>query len=281
MKFKYITPFVREDFFTTVKRGIQDAANLLQADVEFTGTEGADCDELARLIDQAVIEGCAGLAVSVVDAEKLNPAIRRAREAGVPVVAFNIGAEAGSPVLANVCQDCYRAGVAVGKRASGKIPSGDKILITLHDDVAVLREREKGIREGLQRPAEELVTIVSGNSPELAADSIRAALKQNPDIRAVIGTGQSDTHGAGLVAGETKMYTAGFDVCGEILEMVKSGRIDFTIDQQPYVQGFYPLLQLYHYAMYGLMPSDIDAGNAIIDCGNVEKVIENSRKGYR
>ena len=50
----------------------------------------------------------------------------------------------------------------------------------------------------------------------------------------------------------------------EILRLVKGGVIAFTVDQQPYVQGFYPVLQLTQYLRYGLRPASVDAGATII-----------------
>lgn len=63
--------------------------------------------------------------------------------------------------------------------------------------------------------------------------------------------------------------------------MVKSGIIAFTIDQQPYVQGFYPVVQLALYRRYGLKPSSQDAGATVITAADVDRVLELSAAGYR
>ena len=95
------------------------------------------------------------------------------------------------------------------------------------------------------------------------------ALRENPDIRIVLGTGQSDTEAAGRAleahfAGQG-YWSAGFDLSPETLRLIQAGHIRCTVDQQPYIQGFYPVLQLTLYLRYGIVPSDIDAGAAIID----------------
>lgn len=226
MKFKYITPFIDEDFFLLVKKGMNDAAKLFDVEVEFTGTEDADCTTLAALIDQAVAEKCAGLAVSILDPKQLNNAVAKAAEAGVVSIAFNIRGDDETQVLSSVCQDVYNAGVKVGKLAKKHITADSKILITLHDDIDVLRQRANGIMSVLSDV--ETQVIVTGNTPELAASVIREYLKNDKTINAIIATGQSDTHGAGIVAKEMdkKIYIAGFDVCAEILALVKEGIID-------------------------------------------------------
>lgn len=281
-RFRYITPFVKEAFFTVVKKGMKDSADIFGAEVEFTGTEDADVEKLSEIICQTADEGYDGFAVSLVDEEGLREAIAYAADKGVPSVAFNIGGTGKTAVLSNVCQDAYKAGKTVGERIKDKIGNG-KVIFTLHDDVEVLRQRLDGILSVLPENLDYEV-IVSGNEPQLACDTIKKRFEKEGNITAVIGTGQSDTHGAGLLRkemGVESFYTAGFDVCGEILEMVKEGIVDFTIDQQPYVQGYYPLLQLYHKVSYGIIPSDINAGNAVIDKSNIDLVLKASGKGYR
>lgn len=281
-RFRYITPFVGEAFFTVVKKGISDAADMLGAEFEFTGTEDADVEKLCSMIRQTADEKYDGIAVSLVEEENMAEAIEYAVNKGVPVVAFNIGGTGKTKVFSNICQDAYKAGQTVGERIKDKLGSG-KVIFTLHDDVAVLRERLDGILSMLPENLDHKV-IVSGNSPELACKTIQDEMEKEGNVTAVIGTGQSDTHGAGLAlkaAGEGKFYVAGFDVCQDILKMVKEGVVDFTIDQQPYVQGFYPLLQLWQNASYGIMPSDINAGAAVIDSSNIEKILDAAAKGYR
>ncbi len=267
-KFRYITAFAGEDFFLGVKRGMEEATAMLKVQAEFTGTEGDDLEELSRLIIDTVEEGYDGIAVALVDEEGLAPAVAYARDRGVPVVAFNVGGTGKANVLSSVCQNVFLAGEIVGERISDKIGEGT-ILITLHDDVDVLRQRRDGILQGLatkgKKPAYKV--LISGNTPELACSNILKELENDETIVAVIGTGQSDTHGAGLAAKRTErqIYIAGFDVCRDIEEMIREGVIDFTIDQQPYVQGFYPVLQLWQYVTYGIVPSDINSGNTVID----------------
>ncbi len=66
--------------------------------------------------------------------------------------------------------------------------------------------------------------------------------------------------------------------------MKKIGRLISTlvlVDQQPYIQGSYPVIQLTLYLRRGIVPSDIDAGAAIVDAANVDQIIELTRRQYR
>jgi len=283
LRFKFITPFVNEDFFTVVKKGVADAAELFGVETEFTGVEGDDTEALSEMIRGAVQNGYDGLVVSVLDPSVLNAPIQFAMQNGVPVIAFNIGAAPDTGVLCSVCQDSRAAGKKVGKLASKKVKPGSTVLLTLHDDIDVLRQRFNGIVEEL--PDVKVMECVTGNSVEKATEGIRKILADNPDISAIIGTGQADTCGAGNAATELKgqrdIYIAGFDVAPETLQFIKEGIVDFTIDQQPYVQGFYPVMQLFQYVSYGICPSEIDAGAAVIDKNNVDDVIKHIENGFR
>jgi len=84
------------------------------------------------------------------------------------------------------------------------------------------------------------------------------SLKADPEIKVVICTGQADTEGAGLAIERHfrgKGYrAAGFDLSPGTLRLIKAGHIQFTIDQQPYIQGYYPVIQLALYCRYGNPP---------------------------
>ena len=62
---------------------------------------------------------------------------------------------------------------------------------------------------------------------------------------------------------------------------MKAGHIRWTVDQQPYVQGFYPVIQLTQYRRYGIMPANIDAGASLITAEQVDRVLDLSKKAYR
>lgn len=128
-------------------------------------------------------------------------------------------------------------------------------------------------------------TLVTGNDAVKGADAVAAILREHPEIRAVFGSGQSDSEAAGRAieqyfAGQG-YWAAGFDLSPKTLELIQAGHIRFTVDQQPYAQGFYPVVALALKLRYGIEPSNIDTGAAIVDRSNVEQVIDLTSKGYR
>ena len=208
-------------------------------------------------------------------------------DAGVPVVAFNVDDQATPNArMASVNQRLYEAGAALGKHVSPQVPAGSSVLLTMHDEgVSALNDRRRGIQDALQSTQVKWTTLVTGNQSDHGAEIVAKALRQNPDIHVVLGTGQSDTEAAGLAiernfAGRG-YWAAGFDLSDTTLRLIRDGHILCTMDQQPYIQGFYPVVQLTHYLRYGITPSSIDAGATIIDASNVAQVIELTKQHIR
>jgi simple sugar transport system substrate-binding protein len=290
LRFIFIAPNVNEEFFRPVKKGMADAGALLGVDCTFTGTEGVDAATQARLVRKAILEGYDGIAVDMIDPEAFDEVARMAADQNLPLVAFNID-DASSPNarLAAVCQRFPEAGRALGIRAAAKLPSGSRVLFTKHDEgITALDERVAGAREALKVKGIDGKVLVTGPELEKAEKTIEAALREDPALAAVISSGQTDTQAAGLVverlrreSGRSNLFAAGFDLSPEILRLVRSGPILVTIDQQPYVQGFYPVVQLYLRSRYGIYPSSMDAGANPITKENAAAVAEMSRRGYR
>jgi simple sugar transport system substrate-binding protein len=274
-------------FFGPVKKGMADAAEMMGVHCDFLGTEGVDVKTQAQMVRQAVADGYDGIAVNIIDPEAFDAVIAEAMDRGVPVVGFNVDDHATPNArLSCVNQRLYDAGQSLARHLSPDIPDGAHILMTMHDEgVSALEDRLRGEQAVLKEKNVRWTVVVSGNDSVKGAEVIAQALRENPDIRIILGTGQSDTEAAGRAietyfAGQG-YWSAGFDLSPTTLRLIREGHIRCTVDQQPYIQGFYPVLQLTLYLRYGIVPSDIDAGAAIIDKGNVEQVIELSRQLYR
>jgi simple sugar transport system substrate-binding protein len=97
----------------------------------------------------------------------------------------------------------------------------------------------------------------------------------NPGVKALFGTGSvTSTVGAGAIkdAG-VKIPFGGFDLAVEIVNAVESGAMFATMDQQPYLQGYYPIAQIALSKKYGLTPTDVDTGQgAFLDKSRISSV---------
>ncbi len=66
---------------------------------------------------------------------------------------------------------------------------------------------------------------------------------------------------------------AGFDLSKPIVQDILDGKIIAAVDQQPYYQGAFPIMQLYLYKKYALLPCDINTGGAIVDKSTAAQVL--------
>ena len=285
LRFVFITTCVESKFFEPVKKGMNDAAAMLDVDCSFIGTHGVDIGAQVKMVQQAVQSGYDGIALNIIDPIAFDGVVQEAMDHHIPVIAFNVDDHATPNArLSAVCQQLYPAGRTLGKRALAYIPQTSHVLITMNDKgVSALEDRVRGIQNILQTKNITWTVMITGTTAAWSAQAITRKLKKNPDIRHILCTGQADTEGAGLaIENAFPGYTvAGFDLSPETLRLIRAGIIRFTIDQQPYVQGFFPVVQLAQYCRYGILPSSMDAGAGIIDKHNVEQVIRLCRQLYR
>ena len=83
----------------------------------------------------------------------------------------------------------------------------------------------------------------------------------------------------GVPAG--KVLLGGFDLVPEVLQQMKAGYVQVQIDQQPYEQGFMPVMEVYLAKTVGLAPADIDTGQGIVTPDQVDSIMDLSTKGVR
>ena len=78
-----------------------------------------------------------------------------------------------------------------------------------------------------------------------------------------------------------KVLLGGFDLVPEVLDQMKLGYVQVQVDQQPYMQGFMPVMQVYLSKTIGLAPADIDTGQGIVTPDMVDGIMEKSKLGLR
>jgi simple sugar transport system substrate-binding protein len=286
LRFIFITPFADIPFFESVKQGMNDAAKQLEISCTFTGPHGLDTAAQVKVTRQAIADGYDGIVLNIFHAAELAEVIGEASSVGIAVAAFNVDDQSvPTKRLCSVCQNLFKAGQVLAVNASPFIQNGSRIYVVMHDrGVSALEERFKGMVDGFKGKNITCEILIGGDS-ENTARVVTEQLKANPEVKVVLGTGQSDTEGIGFAIErnfkEQGYNVAGFDLSAETLRMVKEGVIRFAIDQQPYIQGYYPVVQLAHYCRYGIVPSNIDAGHNVIDKAKAASVIELSKKNYR
>jgi len=286
LRLAFITCCKDAVFFDPVKKGMRDAAEKMGIECAWLGVEGVDMEAQALLVRKAVAEGYDGIALNLVHTEAFDRVVKEAMSKGVPVVGFNTDDTTDNARLSCVSQRLYPAGRALARYVAPHVPAGAHVLMTMHDEgVSSLEDRLRGLQDVLKEKDVRWTVRITGNDAARGAEVVADELRNNPDIRIILCTGQADTEAAGRAVekhfADKGYWVAGFDLSPTTLRLIKEGAIRATVDQQPYSQGFYPVVQLALYLRHGIIPSDIDAGAAIIDAAKVDQALEGTKRGYR
>ncbi len=274
-----------DPFWSVVKNGVDMAAEHTGANVEYRAPQSFDMVAMASLIEAAVNQEPDGLAVSIPDADALGPSIRRAVEAGIPVISLNSGSDVADELgaLLHVGQDEYDAGFAAGQELAEM--GGTHGLCVNHEVGNVsLDLRCDGFADGFGGPVNVLPTT---NDPAEIESKVRASLDSNEEIDTVMALGAS-LAGEPVVAAVNAMGLTGevrvasFDLSANFLEAVGDGEAAFAIDQQQFLQGYLPVVFLAMNARFGLVPGgDVPSGPNLVTQDEAGQVVELSARGIR
>ncbi len=274
-----------DPWWSVVKNGIAEAAEANNVTVDYRAPETFDMVAMAQLIDAAVNQEPDGIMVSIPDADALGPSIKKAVEAGIPVISLNSGSDVYEDLgaLLHVGQEEYAAGLAAGKAL--KAAGGSKGLCINHEvgNVA-LDTRCQGFADGF---GGKVVVLPTTNEPSEIKAKVKAAMDSDAKLDTALGLSAS-LAGEQIVAAVDELGRGGevkigsFDLSGDYLEAVRDGKALFAIDQQPYLQGFLPVQLLALNAKYGVMPATaIGSGPNLITKDKAAQVIDLASKGIR
>jgi simple sugar transport system substrate-binding protein len=249
-------------FFTPTQYGADDACKLLGTTFQWTGSKDSIVAEMVNSINTAVSAKADGIAVAVVDKTAFRGPIDSALNAGIPVVSYNAdGArdDIGSNRLAYIGQGLYESGYALGQRALAKLDSGDVVGFIATPGQLNIQPRIDGAQQAFKDSGKPVnFTSVATNADVTKGLSIIDAYAQgHPNLAGMLAVDAGSTQAVGQTVAKYQMrnkglkVAGGFDLVPETLASIKSGDLDYTIDQQPYLQGFLPVLALYFYKLSG------------------------------
>jgi simple sugar transport system substrate-binding protein len=274
-------------FWAIVRNGVDAAARQLDVLVSYRAPEVYSVERMEQLIGDAIASKPDGLVVSLPD-PALGPSIRRAVDAGIPTISINSGRDISRRlgVLAHVGQPEELAGFRAGQRLAA---AGARRALCVNIQVGNtgLDARCRGLARAMRR--------AGGTSRVLPVDDQSPATPQR--IAAAVTAGNIDglltlNATAGLLATQAlrgaglarKVVVGTFDLGPDVLNAVRSGRLAFAVDQQPYLQGYWPIVMLAQDARYGLLPGQgqlIPTGPNFVTRRNAGQVIRLSRESIR
>ena len=274
-----------DTFWDIIRAGATAAA--AKDNVTLKYSSDPDPTKQAQLIQDAINSHVNGLAVTDPAPAAICPSVKQARAAGIPVVMFNAGVnnwqQCGGMMFFG--QDESIAGVAAGKRLASE--GAKNVLCVLQAQGQVqLEARCAGVKQGLGSEGTMSKLYVNGEDNSAMLSSMTAELTRNKSIDAVITLGAP----VALVAiqaiaaahSTTKLYT--FDTNAAEIAKIKSGAVQWAVDQQPYLQGYESVDSLWLYLTNGNVLGGgltVLTGPAFIDASNVAAVSQYAARGTR
>lgn len=285
-------------FWQAVQKGYEDACGKIGATCQmvYVQTDGSIQEQVANM-EAALSRSPDALVTSIVDNTAFDDVIQRARDAGVTVIASNVDdleGAAGNARQAFVGQGFIPAGYSLAEAQSANFPAEGP----LHVLVGVSgpgqnwsEQRAQGITNFLDEyiaanPDREITyeKIDSGLDLSVTGQRVAAYVQTKPttayfDVGYWAAGAAVSLRDLGKQPGEVLL--ACFDLVPVVMDEMKSGYIQLTIDQQPFLQGYVPIHQLHNLNRYRLGAYDANTGKALVTPDQVDALIELSQQGVR
>jgi simple sugar transport system substrate-binding protein len=248
-----------DTFWDRVKAGAQQAAKDTGVHLKYSNDPTAS--KQAVLIQNAVDSKVNGIATTLVTPDALAGPVKAAIAAHIPVVGFNSGIDAYKQLgaLMYFGSDETLAGQTAGKRLAAEGVKHPICTVQQAGSVA-LEARCAGVKAEVPGSQE---LEVNGANDAAVVSTIQAKLTQDPSIDAIVTLGAPQAVDAvkAMQATSSKAHLITFDLNQQVAEDIQSGKVEFSIDQQPYVQGFMAVMSLYLYLKNG---NDMGGGGPVL-----------------
>jgi simple sugar transport system substrate-binding protein len=291
-QFWFVNHVTSNPFFTPTQYALADAASLVGLPTpKFGGSANSVISEMVNYFNTAKAAKASGIALAQISQTAFTTPVKNAMDAGIPVITYNADGTFvnGKPVigsnrLAYVGQALFLSGQAMGNQIKSLLPGGGDIVIFIATPgTGNIQPRFDGAKSvlGSSYTLHEIATGAA-TGPELNAEkAYLLAHKSTTKGAFAVDAGSTSVLGQALGAAGLagKIPAGGFDTLGTTLSDIKKGTLDFTIFQDPYLQGFLPVLYLYLYNISGgvLHPPNTDTGLTVVTKDNVGPFLTTSR----
>jgi simple sugar transport system substrate-binding protein len=289
-EFVFVNHVTTNPFFVPTQYGLQDAAALLGIpEPQWSGSETSNVREMVDATNTAISGNVDGIAVAVVDPTAFNKPIQSALDKGIPVVSYNADGnpEKPSPRLAYIGQDLYGSGFEMGKRIVEEVKEGPVAMFIATPGSLNIQPRIDGAVDAIKQSGAPIETAEIATGPELPEElaKIESYYTGHKDVKGMFAVDAGSTQGVAQVMEKFGLHEkgvvgGGYDLLPKTLELIDAGVLSFTIDQQPYLQGFYPVFQLFLWQISGGLtgPSETNTGLLFVTQESVAGYLESESR---
>jgi simple sugar transport system substrate-binding protein len=271
-----------DTFWDKIKSGAQQAAKNYGITLKYSNDP--DPGKQATLIQNAIDSKVDGIATTLATPDALAGAVKAANQAKIPVVAFNSGIDQYKKVGASMYfgSDENLAGATAGERINQAGGQHPLCVIQASGSVA-LEARCAGVKSKV--PGTQNIQV-NGADDSAVVSSLQAKLSSDKSIDYIVTLGAPIALDAlkAMDASGSKAKLITFDLNADAAQDIKDGKIEFSIDQQPYVQGYMAVTALYLNLKNG---NDLGGGGPVltgpsfVDKSNIDTILPFAKKGTR
>ncbi len=285
-------------FASIVYAGAKAAADLTGCKVDYVWSDW-NPQKMVQQFSEAIARKPTGISIMGHPGEEaLGPLIDQAEKAGIIVVDSNVPlpnklAEYQAEGFGYAgAADLLAAGKTLGTgavKACG-LKSGDTAFVWGLLGQAGRGQRTQGVLDALKAAGvkvvyQEISDAINANSTQ-GIPVFASIAASNPDLKAIITDhgALTATIPAYLQAANKKpgeICGAGFDLSAPIVKGIEDGYIAVVEDQQPFLEGFLPIIQMYLTSKWGFAGMNIDTASSLITKANIAAVAALAKEGVR
>ena len=288
-QFWFVNHVTTNSFFTPTQYALADAAALLGLPTpKWGGSTNSVISDMVNYFNTAVAAKADGIALAAISNTAFTTPVASAMNGGIPVVTYNSDGEyvngvpsIGTNRLCYVGQSLFSSGQSMGEQIKTLVPGGGDIVIFIATPgTGNIQPRADGAVSVLGKDY-TVAQIATGAAQSAEPGAEKAYLLGHPKTKGAfaVDSGSTIVLGPSIKAAGLSIPSGGFDTTGQTVPNIQSGLMDFTIYQDPYLQGFLPVLYMYLFKLSGgvLAPPDTDTGLSIVNKSNVAPYVADSR----
>jgi simple sugar transport system substrate-binding protein len=281
-------------FASIVFNGAKQAETDLGPTVDYVFS-GWDISKMTDQLREAIAAQPDGIAMMGHPGDDaLLPLAQQAHEAGILMEYQNVDLPKVRQAYGGgyIGADLTPQGRALGQQAIQmfNLKAGDKAIVFGAWGQPGRFFREEGTAKAFEDAGLVVDRVVS--PPEAAADPnlltplVSAAYLRNPDSKLICYAGGQNLSSApsymqALGKGPGEVINIGYDLSPAIIDAFAGGWVQLTSDQQPFLQGYLPILSLCLSKKYGMTPLSYDTGAGFVTPNNYQPVAELAKAGIR
>ena len=277
-RFVFVNHATTNPFFVPARYGIQDACRHYGTTLRVDRLDAQRRGRDGRGDAEGDHGGADGIAVSVIERTAFNEPTAEALRRGIPVVSYNADGGQRNKRLAYVGQDLYQSGLKFGARIVELVQDGDVFLFIATPGRLNIQPRIDGALDAIKDSGKRIRATVVATGSDVVEERARIeeTYLRHKSLRGMFAVDAGSTQGVADVMRKHRLRrrgvrAGGYDLLPRTLRAIADGHLDFTIDQQPYLQGFLPVFQLFmvKYSAGLVAPSDTNTGLLFVTRGNV------------